>query len=89
MFKHISIKSIGKEKRRQGGKERVGGLLGMSVISLMAFCSSQLNNKLCITISTSIKTLAVRNDDWLRDPCRFAWGQNNCPSLLLKLFSLS
>lgn len=73
----------------EGGKEREGVLLSMPVISLMAFWSSQLDNKLCITTSTGIKTLAVGNDGCSGDPGKFAWGQNNCRSLLLKLFSRS
>lgn len=44
------------EGGREGRKER-GRLLGMPVISLMAFWSSQLDNKLGITISTGIKRL--------------------------------
>ena len=60
----------------------------MPVISLMAFWSNQLDNKLCITISTGIKMLAVRNDGCSGDLCKFAWGQNNCRGLLLKVFSL-
>ena len=55
-------------------------------ISLVAFWSSQLDNKLCITTSTGIKTLGMRNDGCFSDPYKFAWGQNNCPSLLLGLF---
>lgn len=61
----------------------------MPAISLMALRSSQLDNKLCTTTSTGIKTLAVGHDGWSGDPGKFARGQNNCRSLLLKLFSRS
>lgn len=52
-----------------------GSLLGLPVISLVAF-GRQSDNKLCITTSTGIKTLGMRNDGCFSDPYKFAWGQN-------------
>lgn len=83
-------REIEKKKQKQGRREgERRGLLGMPVIFLVAFWSSQLDNKLCITISTGVKTLMVRNDGCSGDPCKSAWGRSSCCSLLLKLLAPS
>ena len=88
MFECTLIKRR-RKREAEVGVDEGGSLLGLPVISLMAFWSSQLDNKLCITTSTDIKTLGVRNDGCFSDPYKFAWGQNNCSSLLLGLLPSS
>lgn len=77
-----------KERNWKGGREK-GERSVCACYFSHGLWSHQLDDKLCITVSAGIRTLASRNDGCSGDPCKFAWVQNNCLSLLLKLFSLS
>lgn len=89
-----------KKKEREGsgrGRQRTkeGGREGESEKPPRHACYSshgllvnQFDNKLFITFSAGIQVLVVRNDGCSGDPCKFAWVQNHCLSLLFKLLSL-